>query len=73
VRSNCRLAEADLIIEVHQKAEQLFGYRPRELRCYRLPAGRMPVVRELAARLAPFARVTDSAAILSALRDFERE
>jgi hypothetical protein len=33
----------------------------------------MPVVRALGERLAPFARATDPAAILSALRDFERE
>ncbi len=43
------------------------------LRCYTLPTGRMPVVRALGERLAPFARAIDPAAILSALRDFERE
>jgi hypothetical protein len=43
------------------------------LRCYTLPGGTMPVVRELADRLTPFARSSDPAVILDALRGFERE
>src|SRR5271166_2826003 len=43
------------------------------LRCSTLPTGRMPVMNQLAKRLAPFALATDAPAILGALRDFERE
>jgi hypothetical protein len=43
------------------------------LRCYTLPSGSMAVVNQLADVLAPFARATEPAAILSALRDFEHE
>jgi hypothetical protein len=41
-----------------------------QLKCYTLPADRMPDARELAERMRGLA---DTAAILHALRDFERE
>lgn len=64
-----RLARADADVEAPtaDKALDLLN----RLRCYTLPAGRMPVVRELAGRLASFAPATDPEAILGALRDFE--
>ncbi len=75
-----RLTDADRAVIRAQKADIL---RPctadaaltllNRLKGYTVPTGRMPVVRELAERLAPFAHTSDPAAILGVLRDFERE
>ena len=45
----------------------------QRLKTFTVPARRMAVVNQLVAALAPFARASDSAALLGALRDFERE
>jgi hypothetical protein len=50
-------------------AEMALGLLAR-LRGYTLPSGRMPVARDLAERMRG---LTDTATILSSLRDFERE
>jgi hypothetical protein len=66
-----RLARADTEQE-DTTADKALALLDR-LRCYTLPSGRMAVVNQLAEALAPFARSTEPAAILTALRDFEHE
>ena len=83
-----RLIDPDLLSRIHRHKSELLlilraeHYRAaadtalallNRLRCYILPTGRMPVVSQLAEALAPFALAADPAAILGALRDFERE
>ncbi len=68
--------KAELLVQIraeHNRATDEARALLQRLKTFTLPAGRMPVARELAERLAPFARATDPAAILGALRDFERE
>ncbi len=66
-----RLARADAEQEDATADEALTLLN--RLRCYTLPADRMPVVRELAERLTPFARASAPAAMLAVLIAFEDE